>query len=82
MTSDDLLDNLRLHGNVGTVSEVKEARLERDGTISIVKDVKELRGAILIAAEWFTFICLCRGHFFRAPLAMGTSRLGFPGNRA
>jgi len=37
MSFDDLLENLRLNGNVDDLKEVKEARLERNGTISVVK---------------------------------------------
>jgi uncharacterized membrane protein YcaP (DUF421 family) len=37
MSVDDLDENLRLNGNVGNASEVREARLERNGTISVVK---------------------------------------------
>jgi uncharacterized membrane protein YcaP (DUF421 family) len=37
MTIDDLLENLRLQGNVGALSEVREARLERNGTVSVIK---------------------------------------------
>lgn len=36
ITEDDLLEHLRLNG-VGHVREVKEARLERSGTISVLK---------------------------------------------
>jgi uncharacterized membrane protein YcaP (DUF421 family) len=35
-THDDLLENLRLRGNVGAISDVAEARLERNGQISVV----------------------------------------------
>lgn len=35
-TPDDLLENLRLRGNVGDITEVAEARLERNGQISVV----------------------------------------------
>lgn len=38
ITEDDLLENLRLNGNVGTIAEVKEARFERSGTISVLKN--------------------------------------------
>jgi uncharacterized membrane protein YcaP (DUF421 family) len=37
MTEDDLAENLRLNGNVTEIAEVKEARLERNGTVSVVK---------------------------------------------
>ena len=37
MTRDDLLENLRLNGNVNDLAEVQEARLERNGTVSVVK---------------------------------------------
>lgn len=37
MTEDDLLENLRLNGNVSSPAEVQEARLERNGTVSVVK---------------------------------------------
>jgi uncharacterized membrane protein YcaP (DUF421 family) len=33
---DDLKENLRLNGNVGEIAEVKDARLERNGAISVV----------------------------------------------
>ncbi|HVU25801.1 MAG TPA: YetF domain-containing protein [Opitutus sp.] len=36
VTPDDLLENLRLAGNVDTPAAVKEARIERSGTISVV----------------------------------------------
>lgn len=35
-TEDDLMENLRLHG-IDALTAVKEARLERSGTISVVK---------------------------------------------
>lgn len=35
-TEDDLLENLRLSGNVGHPQDVAEARLERNGQISVV----------------------------------------------
>lgn len=35
-SEDDLLENLRLRGNVGSPQEVVEARLERNGQISVV----------------------------------------------
>ena len=37
ITDDDLDENLRLHGNAGELSEVAEARLERNGSVSVVK---------------------------------------------
>jgi hypothetical protein len=37
ITADDLDENLRLHGNVGKISDVAEARLERNGAVSVVK---------------------------------------------
>jgi uncharacterized membrane protein YcaP (DUF421 family) len=37
ITVDDLEENLRLHGGMLDVSEVQEARLERNGEISVVK---------------------------------------------
>ena len=37
MTEDDLLENLRLHGNIGSAAEAEEARLERNGTVSVIK---------------------------------------------
>jgi uncharacterized membrane protein YcaP (DUF421 family) len=37
ITDDDLDENLRLHGNVRRISEVAEARLERNGEVSVVK---------------------------------------------
>ena len=37
ITDDDLDENLRLHGNVRKLSEVAEARLERNGAVSVVK---------------------------------------------
>lgn len=38
ITPDDLDENLRNHGNVGSVREVAEARLERNGVVSVVKE--------------------------------------------
>jgi uncharacterized membrane protein YcaP (DUF421 family) len=38
LTEDDLQENLRLNGNVDDVVTVKEARLERNGVVSVVKD--------------------------------------------
>jgi uncharacterized membrane protein YcaP (DUF421 family) len=35
-TPDDLLENLRLRGNVSEIADVAEARLERNGQISVV----------------------------------------------
>ena len=40
ITYDDLCENLRLNGNVSDVSQIAEARLERNGTISVVKTPK------------------------------------------
>ena len=37
ITMDDLDENLRLHGNVREISDVAEARLERNGAVSVVK---------------------------------------------
>jgi uncharacterized membrane protein YcaP (DUF421 family) len=37
ITADDLDENLRLNGNVGSLSEVVEARLERNGSVSVVR---------------------------------------------
>lgn len=37
ISRDDLEENLRLNGNVQDVTEVKEARLERNGTVSVIK---------------------------------------------
>lgn len=37
ITEDDLVENLRINGNVASIAEVREARLERSGTISVVK---------------------------------------------
>jgi uncharacterized membrane protein YcaP (DUF421 family) len=37
ITEDDLLEHLRLSGGTGSVAEVKEARLERSGTVSVIK---------------------------------------------
>lgn len=37
MSDDDLDENLRLHGNVPSVAAVAEARLERNGMVSVVK---------------------------------------------
>jgi len=38
ISTDDLEENLRLNGNVSEVTKVKEARLERNGTISVVRE--------------------------------------------
>ncbi len=38
ITEDDLLENLRTNGNLGRVADVPEARLERSGEISVVKN--------------------------------------------
>lgn len=37
ITADDLDENLRLNGNVATLGDVAEARLERNGAVSVVK---------------------------------------------
>mgnify|MGYP001556992334 FL=1 len=37
ISPDDLDENLRLNGNVSEIREIKEARLERNGTISVVR---------------------------------------------
>jgi uncharacterized membrane protein YcaP (DUF421 family) len=37
ISSDDLEENLRVNGNVSRVGDVAEARLERDGVISVVQ---------------------------------------------
>jgi uncharacterized membrane protein YcaP (DUF421 family) len=37
ITDDDLEENLRLHGNVSELSRVAEARLERNGAVSVVR---------------------------------------------
>jgi uncharacterized membrane protein YcaP (DUF421 family) len=37
VTMDDLLENLRMDGNVAGLNEIKEARLERNGKISVIK---------------------------------------------
>ncbi|HEY4247724.1 MAG TPA: YetF domain-containing protein [Lacunisphaera sp.] len=37
ISPDDLDENLRLNGNVCEIREIKEARLERNGTISVVR---------------------------------------------
>jgi uncharacterized membrane protein YcaP (DUF421 family) len=37
MSRDDLDENVRLNGNVSVDGDIKEARLERNGTISVVK---------------------------------------------
>jgi uncharacterized membrane protein YcaP (DUF421 family) len=37
LTRDDLLEGLREGGNIGTVEEAEAVRLERDGSISVVK---------------------------------------------
>jgi uncharacterized membrane protein YcaP (DUF421 family) len=43
ITHDDLDENLRLHGNVSELAQVAEARLERNGAVSVVKSVKQER---------------------------------------
>ena len=37
ITDDDLDENLRLHGNVADMKRVAEARLERNGAVSVIK---------------------------------------------
>ncbi|MBO2012333.1 DUF421 domain-containing protein [Hymenobacter negativus] len=37
LTHDDLLEGLRESGNIGTVEDAEAVRLERDGSISVVK---------------------------------------------
>jgi uncharacterized membrane protein YcaP (DUF421 family) len=37
MSDDDLEENLRLNGNVESVEAVREARLERNGSVSVIK---------------------------------------------
>lgn len=37
ITLDDLTENLRLNGNIASLAEAKEARLERNGQVSVVK---------------------------------------------
>ena len=37
ITDDDLEENLRLHGNISDIAEVAEARLERNGAVSVLK---------------------------------------------
>lgn len=37
LSEQDLIQNLRLNGNTADVKEVKEARLERNGDISVIK---------------------------------------------
>jgi uncharacterized membrane protein YcaP (DUF421 family) len=37
ITYDDLLENLRMQGNVTSPEQVQEARLERNGSVSVVK---------------------------------------------
>jgi uncharacterized membrane protein YcaP (DUF421 family) len=37
ITNDDLDENLRLHGNIASPADVAEARLERNGAVSVVK---------------------------------------------
>lgn len=41
MTEDDLAENLRLNGNTNDPRAVKEARLERSGTVSVIKKGEE-----------------------------------------
>jgi uncharacterized membrane protein YcaP (DUF421 family) len=44
ITDDDLDENLRLHGNIDRLTEVAEARLERNGSVSIIR-VKDTSNA-------------------------------------
>jgi uncharacterized membrane protein YcaP (DUF421 family) len=37
-TTEDLEENLRLHGNVSGAQQVREARLERNGSVSVVRN--------------------------------------------
>jgi len=37
ISADDLDENLRVNGNVSEIHRVREARLERNGTISVVR---------------------------------------------
>jgi uncharacterized membrane protein YcaP (DUF421 family) len=37
MTRDGVEENLRMNGNVRHLSEVAEARLERDGQVSVIR---------------------------------------------
>jgi uncharacterized membrane protein YcaP (DUF421 family) len=37
MSAEDLEENIRLNGNVSETGDVQEARLERNGTISVVR---------------------------------------------
>jgi uncharacterized membrane protein YcaP (DUF421 family) len=37
ITEDDLYENLRLNGNIASLDEVAEARLERNGSVSVIK---------------------------------------------
>ncbi len=41
ITYDDLLENLRLNGNVAGTKDVAEAVLERDGSVSVVRKLEE-----------------------------------------
>lgn len=41
LSEKDLMQNLRLNGNVSDVKNVKEARLERNGDISVIKKEKD-----------------------------------------
>lgn len=41
LSEQDLMQNLRLNGNVSDVKNVKEARLERNGDISVIKKEKD-----------------------------------------
>lgn len=42
ITPDDLDENLRLNGGVDDIAQVAEARLERNGTVSVVKKPTDL----------------------------------------
>lgn len=44
ITQDDLDENLRLHGNADRIADVAEARLERNGAVSVVKARREDEG--------------------------------------
>ncbi|HKB89307.1 MAG TPA: YetF domain-containing protein [Opitutaceae bacterium] len=44
ITKEDLLENVRLNGNTASLQEVKEARLERNGVISVVKSTPYAAG--------------------------------------
>ncbi len=40
ITRDDLIENLRMNGNIGEIRDVKEAWFERDGKISVIRREK------------------------------------------